>query len=155
MKLLEKLNEWIGFTPSERKVVLFLVITFLLGWGIKLYKNVVSSPQKYDYTAADSEFAARSRLLVSGVSGSGAKDSSAVLGRPAARKRTPGKMVNINTATKEELIGLPGVGEATAEGIILYRDENGPFSSVEELQNVKGIGKKKLARLAPFCTIQQ
>ena len=51
--------------------------------------------------------------------------------------------VNINVATIEELEALPGVGEATANKIVKYREENGQFSSIEEIKNVNGIGDKK------------
>ncbi len=50
--------------------------------------------------------------------------------------------VNINTADATALATLDGVGDAKAEAIIAYRNANGPFKSVEELANVKGIGKK-------------
>lgn len=54
-----------------------------------------------------------------------------------------GGLVNINTATLEQLDTIPGVGEATANKIITYREENGGFKSIEDLKNVKGIGDKK------------
>ena len=50
--------------------------------------------------------------------------------------------VNINTASKEELMTLKGVGEATAEAIIEYRKEN-KFTKIEDIKNIKGIGDKK------------
>ena len=49
--------------------------------------------------------------------------------------------ININTADKEALMMIAGVGEKRAEAIIDYRDQNGPFKSVDELANVKGIGE--------------
>ena len=49
-------------------------------------------------------------------------------------------VVNINTATKEELTSLKGVGEKRAQEIINYRTKNGPFKSVDDLQKVPGIG---------------
>ena len=51
--------------------------------------------------------------------------------------------VNINTANQTELETLPGIGTATAEKIIDYRNKNGKFSSIEDIQNVKGIGNAK------------
>lgn len=51
--------------------------------------------------------------------------------------------VNINTANQTELETLPGIGTATAEKIIDYRNKNGKFSTIEDIQNVKGIGQAK------------
>ena len=57
---------------------------------------------------------------------------------------TDGK-ININSATVEELTQLQKVGPKTAERIVAYRDANGPFKTVDDLKNVKGIGDKVLA----------
>ena len=56
-------------------------------------------------------------------------------------------LVNINTATAEELVTLNGIGEATAEKIIADREANGPFPAIEELKRVSGIGDKKFEAL--------
>lgn len=61
--------------------------------------------------------------------------------------------ININTATKAELQSLSGIGDSTADAIIKYRDENGAFTNVEDLTNVKGIGDKKLEKLAGQVTV--
>lgn len=57
------------------------------------------------------------------------------------------RLVNINTATAEELDCLPGVGPSTAQAILEDRKSNGPFTSVEDLMRVSGIGEKKFAKL--------
>jgi len=54
--------------------------------------------------------------------------------------------VNINTATKEELMTLPGIGNATAEAIIEYRKEN-KFNEIDDIKNVKGIGDAKFEKI--------
>ena len=59
----------------------------------------------------------------------------------------PAELVDLNTATAEQLDTLPGVGPATAEAILSYRTEHGPFTSVDELLDVRGIGDAKLAEL--------
>lgn len=55
-------------------------------------------------------------------------------------------IVNINTATKEELMTVPGIGEVTAQKIIDYREKNGDFQKVEDLTKVDRIGEKTLAK---------
>ncbi|MEW6077206.1 MAG: helix-hairpin-helix domain-containing protein [Thermodesulfobacteriota bacterium] len=50
--------------------------------------------------------------------------------------------ININTASAETLMQLPGIGQSYAKRIVEYREANGPFSNIEELKNVKGIGDK-------------
>jgi competence protein ComEA len=61
--------------------------------------------------------------------------------------------VNLNSATAEELGTLDGVGPATAEKIIAYRTEHGGFSAVDELDQVPGIGAKRLEALRPLVTV--
>ena len=62
-------------------------------------------------------------------------------------------IVNINTAGVEQLQTLPGIGEALAKRIIEYREEFGPFQSVDELQSVSGIGKAKLDSIRDKITV--
>lgn len=74
---------------------------------------------------------------------------------PAEGEATPaapadsasGGLVNLNTASVEQLDELPGVGEATARAIIEDREANGPFTTPEDLMRVSGIGEKKFAKL--------
>jgi len=61
--------------------------------------------------------------------------------------------INLNTATKDELVGLPGIGPAKAQAILDYRKEHGAFKSVEELKDVKAIGAKRYEKLKGELTV--
>ena len=61
--------------------------------------------------------------------------------------------VNINTASKEELMALPGIGETRASAILAYRQKNGPFSSIEELKEVEGIKEAVFAKIKVYIEI--
>lgn len=63
------------------------------------------------------------------------------------------KPVDLNTATVEQLDALSGIGASKARAIVMYRDEHGPFRSVDDLLEVKGIGDKLLAQLKPQLTV--
>ena len=75
-------------------------------------------------------------------------DDNAILNEGTNNKSTQNTtMVNINTASKEELDTLPGVGPATADKIIEYRETNGQFNSIEDIKNVRGIGEAKFSKM--------
>jgi len=68
----------------------------------------------------------------------------------AAPAATP---VNLNTATSAQLDALPGIGKATADRIVEYRQKNGGFKKPEELMNVRGIGEKAFLKLKPLVLV--
>src|SRR5262249_48234201 len=70
----------------------------------------------------------------------------------AAAKKAPDHAINVNTASAEELMQLPGIGKAKADAIITYRQAH-PFKAVSELTEVKGIGPKMLEKLQSNVTI--
>ena len=68
-------------------------------------------------------------------------------------KENTSTLVNINSATKEELQKLNGLGQSKAESIISYRNQNGPFKSIEDIQKVSGIGDSVYAKIKDYITI--
>lgn len=70
------------------------------------------------------------------------------------KKETPiSGSISLNNSTSQQLEGLPGVGPATAQKIIEYRTQHGGFRTIEELQEVKGIGPKKFAKMRPYLAL--
>lgn len=69
-----------------------------------------------------------------------------------AAKQPPASPVDINKAGVEELMTIPGIGATKAQAIVAYRT-NTPFTTTNDLVNVKGIGEKLFARIAPYVVV--
>lgn len=94
--------------------------------------------------------------IVVGASASGGAPSAGVNGAAdpaAAGAAASDAPVSLNTATAEQLDTLPGVGPVTAQSILEWREQNGGFTSVQELLEVDGIGAATLAKLTPHVTL--
>ena len=129
----KRITGWLAFTKTEQGVVLFLVGAFMLGSGLQLLRIDGDDAALVDPASTDSLFSERSSA-----------DAGGSMTSP----------VNVNSASKAELVALPGIGDVIAERIIMTREEKGPFGSPEDLLSVKGITKKKLEHLKPFITLQ-
>ena len=73
--------------------------------------------------------------------------------KATAGKNNGNGLVNINTASAEELTTLPGIGESRAKDIISYRTNVGAFEKIEDIKNVSGIGEKMFTRLMDLITV--
>lgn len=80
-----------------------------------------------------------------------------IIGAPAALAADgdAGGKVNINSAGVEELTGLPGIGPAYAQRIVDYRKEYGPFKTIEDLLNVRGIGDRTFEKIRDRITVKE
>ena len=65
---------------------------------------------------------------------------------------TNGK-INLNTATKDQLMEIPGIGESKANAIIAYREEHGGFSSIEEVMNIEGIKEGVFSKMKEYIVV--
>jgi len=134
----KRLIEWFAFTQTERKVILFLGVVLVTGSGIRLYQSAFRQDMVFDYSRSDSAFAALSEALPV---------------HDELEADIESKIVNINTATNEQLMGLSGIGSVLADRIIEHRAKIGKFKSIEEIQAVRGISKKKFEQIRNSITI--
>ena len=98
-------------------------------------------------------FSTESPTIESSTKESFIKESSAT-GSSSSKSEKITTKININTASVEELQTLKGIGPATAKSIILYREEYGAFSAIEEIMNVKRIGEKTFAKIKERITVE-
>jgi comEA protein len=164
MRFLDRLQQKIGFTRNEALAVVLLSATFLGGMGIRWLRASLSDharevPQ-FDYSKSDSVYYARSRdslkpphQALAAVSGNSPSPNERT--SPSNDKKLPSpNSINLNNASKTQLMSLPGVGAAYADRIIEYRSISGGFASIDQLTNVKGIGKKTLEKIRPYVRIE-
>ncbi|RJP70998.1 MAG: helix-hairpin-helix domain-containing protein [Ignavibacteriales bacterium] len=161
---LKKISDLIGFTETEFKVTGFVVIALLAGLIIKFFSIEKAVYKQYDYKAEDSLFyQGKSATEPEEINVVTTEDSVKVkvLGLsenkfPEAKKKTvlKEKSLNLNTAVKEDLMNLPGIGEKTAENIIEFRRINGRYKSIDELMNVKGIQQTKFRKIEKYIYVK-
>jgi len=167
--MLKKLSKKIGFTETEIKVIIFLAVGFLIGFGIKIY-NDNSKPEykSYDYTKEDSLFNYYNNRAEKNLNDEKNRKEDKIVGskeevldfgstRFEKKKSLPPpeeKSINLNEADFETLIRLPGIGKITAQKIIDLRTKKSKFENLEELMEVKGIGKVKFNKIKKFLYIK-
>ena len=82
------------------------------------------------------------------------RSSTSTKGATSAAKLAPGEKININTATAEELDRLPGIGPTKAKAIVDYRNQNGPFQTIQDIEKVKGIKAGSFAKIQDYITVR-
>lgn len=170
--------KYLSFTRQEQKAVFFLVIVLVTGLVISFikvnpdFKQEIFEESKLQtsafYTGSEKlnkEFTIdlanedtlteeETKDIINSITLSEDSLKSGKEKKTKKEEKLEGKIINLNTATKEELMMLPGVGEAMAERIMIYRDDHNGFRKTEDIMKVKGIGKKKFEKLKPYISIQ-
>ena len=119
-------------------------------------KSTIENPTTESLTIESptiESFSTESPIIESSTKESFSKESSAT-GSSSSKSEKITTKININTASVEELQTLKGIGPATAKSIILYREEYGAFSAIEEIMNVKRIGEKTFAKIKERITVE-
>jgi len=117
-------------------------------------KATAQAPPPLTQTDSSSTAIATSPTRSSGASDSSAgKTSSATAAEPSGSAKLSQGKVSINTATKEQLMSVKGIGPVTAQHILDYRAQHGKFTDLSELLNISRIGPKTLEKLEPHLTL--
>jgi competence protein ComEA len=169
IRALEKISQKIGFTKTETKVILFILLALFAGLIVNAIKKSKNNNDylEFNYKTEDSLFNAalsNFRLRDSLSLPKGNKidqqqevsdfNKGKVIQRNNKKVIPASKSININSAAISELILLPGIGQKTAEAIIEYRNKHIKFTSLDEILKVKGIGVKKLDKIKMFICIE-
>jgi len=148
----------INMTNSEKRAIIILVSVILASVLIQWFLPHENRPDVYDYSHDDSLFMAASNdtskknSTGSTVIGKTSKKASKKAQNKKQSELKP-KSIDINTAAYEELTRLPRIGKVTATAILKYRDENGPFKTLQDLTKVNRIGPKTLEKISPYIYI--
>ncbi len=129
----------LGFTPTETRIAAIVALIVLVASGVAIVRRALAPAPRVVRQTVQLE--------------SSAADTVAAAGETTPKAVPPGSAYNddgqldINHADFAELVKLPGIGPVLAGRIMEYREQHGPFSTVDSLLQINGIGRKKLALL--------
>lgn len=160
---LKNFVSYLTFTKLESRAIILIILAILVGTAIKIIKNQTAF-NSFNFESFDKEFIYKTNLyqsvsdlaLVDTITNSGTTEEINTKKSEKSKKEhnLKEKSININSATKDELIKLPGVGPSTAEKIIEYREKINGFKKIEDIMKVKGIGQKKFDKMKPYIFVE-
>ncbi len=133
---------------QEERFLLVLLGLFIVGSGVWYVRRTAASGERMDWRR-------QQQRLQTAFQAPAAKAEPPMPAAPplTSKQRAISTKININSASAKELERLPRVGPVMAQRILSFRTEHGPFRSVEDLKQIKGIGEKTLARIRDRVTI--
>lgn len=163
--MFKKLSVKSGFTETEIKVLIFLLGLFLAGFiYVKFIQRNNESPYKeIDYSKEENQLIKTwqddtlEEGTFSGNPDSVKKHVLELKDRPnglSVKKEIQEKSINLNTATKEQLMQIKGIGAKTADNIIAFREKNGLFASLNGLMKITGIGPVKFQKFSKYLYLK-
>ncbi len=166
--MLERISKKSGFTVPELKVILFLCFTLIAGFSYKTFikeKNDAAEVETFDYSSEDSLFHnppgdITADSLMMNMQKEVDYKQEVLNFNPQSFKKSEKKTlpaensINLNTAKLEDLTKLPGIGPKTAQAMLDLRSRLGNFKTIDDLLQVKGIGKTKLNNIKKYIFIE-
>jgi len=162
MNIIAKLQNFLGVSKAELTVVFVILLGLFIGLVIKFFDKDPQNGNNINpmvYSTLDSLAEAQKTTYI----GSDIKNNpypelekaDTVVKKSGFQKKPKisSETININTASKLELMKLPGVGESTALKIIEYRSKQ-EFTNPSDIMNIKGIGQKKFEKMRPFIEVK-
>ena len=128
------------------------VVFFVLGaTAMSIYgpRLIQTSPTNYTETSNEDAVDTATTPTASVESGNSVSGTTSATDRVASRRLIP-----LNTATKEQLMMVPGIGEVFAQRILDYRESLGGFTTLEQRKDVPGIGEKRYAQWSVYFTLE-
>lgn len=159
--MLERISKKIGVTKTEIKILVFMLVVFISGF---IYKSFIARTEEvkfnvYDYSDEDAKFynsktdSVKSEQSVDDYKKDILNFESKNFKEITKKVIPKENSINLNTASENELVNLPSIGEKTAKKIVEYRKQIKKFTNINQLLNVKGIGNSKLNKIKKFISL--
>lgn len=142
-------SQYLGADSKEITLISSLLVAVSVVGFIQILSHRASSIPTHSYEQEYQEFVERSQAFEQAylkISGD-ASDSLLLTSKKDGSAASDTVVINMNTATLEQWVQLPGIGEVYAQRILEYRRIHGNFTRLEELMEVKGIGEKRWEKL--------